>query len=125
MADEDVVVQVTAPLTIVQKLRAEPVEGVELEAPTGGREQTTRFGLAEAVLVLAVCAGVEKVIKLAIEIRNALAEKHQSGTEINKARITTPDGRLQLDISEDDTVEDLKEAIEELLKSEDGEESSS
>jgi|tagenome__1003787_1003787.scaffolds.fasta_scaffold20208037_1 hypothetical protein len=116
MPDQEIVVQITAPLDVVQKLRAEPVTGVDFEPPTGGREQTTRFGLAEAALALAVCAGIEKVIKLAIEIRNALREKHQPGAESSKARITTADQRLQLDISEDDTLEDLEHAIEEVLK---------
>ena len=122
MTDYEIVVQVTAPLEVAQKLRANPVKGVDFEPPTGGREQTTRFGLAETALLLAVCAGVEKVVKLGIEIRNALREKHQSATESGKARITTPDGRLQLDISGDDTLEDLEHAIEELLKSQESEE---
>jgi hypothetical protein len=122
MADEEIVIQITAPLEVVQKLRTDPVEGVDFEPPTGGREQTTRFGLAEVALALAVCAGVEKVIKLGIEIRNALREKHQPGTESRKARITTPDQRLQLDISEDDTLEDLEHAIEEVLKASQSEE---
>ena len=115
---EEIVVQVAAPLEVVKKLRADPVKGVDLEPPTGGREQTTRFGLTEVALVLAVCAGVEKVVKLAIEIRNALRESRQAGAEAAKARITTPDGRLQKEISEDDTLEELKEAVEEVLKAE-------
>jgi len=64
MANHEIVVQVTAPLEVAEKLRANPVKGVDFEPPTGGREQTTRFGLAEAALLLAVCAGVEKVVKL-------------------------------------------------------------
>jgi hypothetical protein len=35
--------------------------------------------------------------------------------------MTTPDGRLQLDISGDDTLEDLERAIEDLLKAEESE----
>lgn len=116
MPTEEIVVQATVPLSVAHKLRATPLKGVDLEPPSDGKEQTTRFGLAEAALVLAVCAGVEKVVKLALEIRELLRNKHQADAGKERARLTTPDGQLQLDISGDETIEDIIEAIDEVLK---------
>src|ERR1700743_1658761 len=114
MLDREIVVQATVPPSIAHKLRATSFEGVDLEPPSGGREQTTRFGLAEAALLLAVCAGAEKVVKLALEIRELLRNKHETAPEEKRARLTTPDGRLQLDISGDESIEDITEAINEV-----------
>lgn len=116
MPTEEIVVQASVPPSVAQRLRATSLKGVDLEPPRGGKEQTTRFGLAEMALVLAVCAGVEKVVKLALEIRELLRNNREADAEKEKARLTTPDGRLHLDISGDESIDDIIEAIDEVLK---------
>ncbi|HYZ84782.1 MAG TPA: hypothetical protein VE621_10280 [Bryobacteraceae bacterium] len=110
MDNDEILVQVAAPATIASELRKEPITGVEFEPPVGGREQTTRFGLAELALLIGICKGVVEVIKLALEIRKLLR-----GAE--RGRITTPDGRLHLEISADQSEEEIARQIRAALGS--------
>lgn len=118
MKNEEIIVQVTTPRDLATDLRGQPVSGVEFEPPPKDREETTRFGVAEALLIIGVCQGVLTVVKLTLEIRNLLRDKPQKAASTGRqARITTPDGRLQLDISADDTDEELERRVRESLES--------
>ena len=110
MHSDEILVQVAAPVEIASELRSDPLPGVEFEPPAGAREQTTRFGLAEVALLLGICKGVLEVVKLALEIRSLL-----KGSQ--RGRITTPDGRLHLDISADQTEEEIAQRIRTALAS--------
>jgi nucleoside diphosphate kinase len=111
MAENEIVVHVTVPPDVGADLRVRQLDGVELQPAVGGHEQTTRFGIAEAILITTFCAGVLKVVKLAVEIRNLLKQKQPQSAAPGRARIASADRALQLDITPEDSDSELERKV--------------
>ena len=84
---EELVVNVVVPKRVAAQLQQSTPSGVAIESIREDAEQTSRFGLIEAVTIIGLVKGVEEVIKLALEIRRLL---RQSGQGTGTAQISTP-----------------------------------
>lgn len=112
--DYNLVVNLTLPQDVAQKVQSQTLEGVKVEsAHTLDEEQTSRFGIAEAVALVALAKGVLEVIKMAVEVWKVLQERaKQTGQPNQRAMLTTPDGLVRVEISAALKREDLEKLVQ-------------
>lgn len=101
--EESLIANIVIPEQIAQDFETTLLDGVTLER-VPGEQQSHRFGLAEAVVIVGVAKSILELIKLAIEIRDRL--RTSAPTQV--ARLSAPGGVSWVDVTasmDDDGVE--------------------
>lgn len=112
MSEEyDYVLNIALPKKVAGALESEPVDGVHIDSVRADEEQASKFGLAEAVVVITLVKGLMEVVKLALEIRKKLAEEEAAGKKEQSAVMSTPAGNINLVITGSQTPEELEAQV--------------
>jgi hypothetical protein len=115
LTDKDFVLSIALPKDAAGSLLQQQLEGVSVVSFRDDEEQTSRFGLAEAVVVIALAKGVMEVVKLAVEIKERLVHRSRAAATSQRAVISTPDGQVLLVITPEQSNQELESTVKRAL----------
>jgi hypothetical protein len=112
--DYHLVVNVTLPKDVAQKVQTQTPKGVHIESARNlDEEETSRFGIAEATALVALVRGILELVQLAVEIWKMLQERaKQTGQPNQGATLTAPDGLVRVEISATLKREELEKLVQ-------------
>jgi hypothetical protein len=111
------ILNIVLPEEVSEQIQEQEIDGFKIEEVLPAEEQqTAHFGIIEITTVIAIVTGISNLVKTCLEIRKLLKEQEQKTGKPNlAAKLSTPDGRVELTIETNMKEEEIVKVVKELF----------